>query len=122
MTTAPARAPRSRQRRRRFRSSEPSVEQNRKAEDAGGRTLSPPRRHPRRAGGGQRPAAAAGPKAGPVRYNAARAQPVPERHALLSECLAHVGAGTVIRPPFFCDFGYNIRFGGSWLLIFIIVH
>ena len=38
-----------------------------------------------------------------VRYNAALALPVSERHALLSERLGHVGAGAVIRPPFFCD-------------------
>jgi len=35
-----------------------------------------------------------------VRYNAALAFPVSERHALLSERLGHVGAGAVIRPPF----------------------
>jgi maltose O-acetyltransferase len=57
-------------------------------------------------------------KAWLVRYNAALAQPVSERHALLSERLAHVGAGTVIRPPFFCDFGYNIRLGDGVFLNF----
>ena len=50
-------------------------------------------------------------KAWLVRYNAALAQPVSERHALLRERLGHVGHGAVIRPPFFCDFGYNIRIG-----------
>ena len=40
-------------------------------------------------------------KAWLVRYNAALALPVSERHALLSERLGHVGAGAVIRPPFF---------------------
>jgi maltose O-acetyltransferase len=57
-------------------------------------------------------------KAWLVRYNAALASPVPERHALLSERLAHVGAGAVIRPPFFCDFGYNIRLGDGVFLNF----
>jgi maltose O-acetyltransferase len=57
-------------------------------------------------------------KAWLVRYNAALAQPVSERHALLSERLAYVGAGTVIRPPFFCDFGYNIRLGDGVFLNF----
>jgi maltose O-acetyltransferase len=57
-------------------------------------------------------------KAWLVRYNAALAQPVTERHALLSERLAHVGAGAVIRPPFFCDFGYNIRIGDGVFLNF----
>ncbi|WP_291863207.1 sugar O-acetyltransferase [Bradyrhizobium sp.] len=57
-------------------------------------------------------------KAWLVRYNAALAQPVSERHALLSERLAHVGGGAVIRPPFFCDFGYNIRLGDGVFMNF----
>ena len=57
-------------------------------------------------------------KAWLVRYNAALASPVSERHALLSERLAHVGKGAVVRPPFFCDFGYNIRLGDGAFLNF----
>jgi maltose O-acetyltransferase len=53
-----------------------------------------------------------------VRYNAALALPVSERHAMLSERLAHVGAGSVIRPPFFCDYGFNIRLGDGVFLNF----
>jgi maltose O-acetyltransferase len=53
-----------------------------------------------------------------VRYNAALALPVSERHALLSERLARVGAGSVIRPPFFCDYGFNIRLGDGVFLNF----
>jgi maltose O-acetyltransferase len=53
-----------------------------------------------------------------VRYNAALALPLSERHALLSERLAHVGAGSVIRPPFFCDYGFNIRLGDGVFLNF----
>src|SRR3981081_1943218 len=53
-----------------------------------------------------------------VRYNAALALPVSERHALLSERLGHVGTGAVIRPPFFCDYGYNIRLGDGVFLNF----
>jgi maltose O-acetyltransferase len=53
-----------------------------------------------------------------VRYNAALARPVSERHALLCERLGHVGAGAVIRPPFFCDYGYNIRLGEGVFLNF----
>jgi maltose O-acetyltransferase len=52
------------------------------------------------------------------RYNAALALPASERHALLRERLAHVGADAVIRPPFFCDFGYNIRIGDGVFLNF----
>ena len=46
-----------------------------------------------------------------ARYNAAMTLPVSERHALLSEHLGRVGSGAVVRPPFFCDYGYNIRLG-----------
>ena len=57
-------------------------------------------------------------KAWLVRYNAALAAPVSERHALLSERLAHVGADAVIRPPFHCDFGYNIHVGDNVFMNF----
>lgn len=53
-----------------------------------------------------------------ARYNAAMALPAPERHALLSEHLGQVGAVAVIRPPFFCDYGYNIRLGDGVFLNF----
>ena len=53
-----------------------------------------------------------------VRYNAALARPVSERHALLCERLGLVGKDTVIRPPFFCDYGYNIRLGDGVFLNF----
>lgn len=53
-----------------------------------------------------------------ARYNAAMALPVSERHALLSEHLGHVGADAVVRPPFFCDYGYNIHLGDSVFLNF----
>src|ERR1700743_1762414 len=57
-------------------------------------------------------------KAWLVRYNASLAQPVSERHQILSERFAHVGDGAVIRPPFFCDYGYNIRLGDGVFLNF----
>ena len=57
-------------------------------------------------------------KAWIVRYNAALALPVSQRHAILSERLAHVGKGAVIRPPFFCDYGYNILLGDGVFLNF----
>ena len=57
-------------------------------------------------------------KAWMVRYNAALALPVADRHALLGERLGHVGKGAVIRPPFFCDYGYNIRLGDGVFLNF----
>src|ERR1700735_2557008 len=42
------------------------------------------------------------------RYNAALGSTTEERRELLRERLAVVGDGAVIRPPFHCDFGYNI--------------
>jgi maltose O-acetyltransferase len=53
-----------------------------------------------------------------VRYNAALAAPVSQRHALLCERLARVGKGAVIRPPFHCDYGYNISLGDGVFLNF----
>jgi len=57
-------------------------------------------------------------KAWMLRYNAAMALPTSERHALLCERLGHVGKDAVIRPPFFCDYGTNIRLGDSVFLNF----
>ena len=61
---------------------------------------------------------AAANKAWLARYNAALAAPVTERHALLSTHFGRVGTGAVIRPPFFCDYGYNIRLGDEVFLNF----
>jgi maltose O-acetyltransferase len=46
-----------------------------------------------------------------ARYNAALDRSPEERHAMLVEAFAFVGAGANIRPPFFCDYGYNISIG-----------
>lgn len=51
-------------------------------------------------------------------YNAALAMPAPERHGLLKQRLAAVGAGCVIRPPFHCDYGFNISLGAGVFLNF----
>jgi maltose O-acetyltransferase len=53
-----------------------------------------------------------------VRYNAALAMPVAERRALLRERLAAVGDGSTIRPPFHCDYGFNISLGKGVFLNF----
>lgn len=53
-----------------------------------------------------------------VRYNAALGLSVGERRALLRERLAEVGEGAVVRPPFHCDFGFNIRLGADAFLNF----
>ena len=52
------------------------------------------------------------------RYNAAIAMPADARRALLLERFAEVGEGSVIRPPFHCDYGYNIRLGRGVFLNF----
>jgi maltose O-acetyltransferase len=51
-------------------------------------------------------------------YNAAMARSAAERHALLARRLGFVGAGVVVRPPFFCDYGFNIRIGAHVFLNF----
>jgi maltose O-acetyltransferase len=53
-----------------------------------------------------------------ARYNAAAAASPADRHALLVEGLGHVGRGVNIRPPFHCDYGYNIRLGDGVFLNF----
>jgi len=51
------------------------------------------------------------------RYNALDLPPS-ERHALLRELFAEVGDRVSIRPPFHCDYGYNIRLGRDVFLNF----
>ncbi|MEG8040238.1 sugar O-acetyltransferase [Sphingomonas sp. LR60] len=52
------------------------------------------------------------------RYNRASTATVAERHALLVEGLGHAGRGATIRPPFQCDYGYNIHLGEGAFLNF----
>ncbi|WP_158747349.1 sugar O-acetyltransferase [Acidisphaera sp. L21] len=53
-----------------------------------------------------------------VRYNAALGKPAAERRVLLRELLRSAGDGCVIRPPFHCDYGYNISLGADAFLNF----
>jgi maltose O-acetyltransferase len=53
-----------------------------------------------------------------ARYNAALDMAPAERRQLLVERLAAVGDGAVIRPPFHCDYGFNIRLGAGVFLNF----
>jgi maltose O-acetyltransferase len=53
-----------------------------------------------------------------VRYNASLDLAASARHVLLCEQLATVGQGAVIRPPFYCDYGYNINLGENVFLNF----
>lgn len=52
------------------------------------------------------------------RYNALQARTADERLALLREAFAHAGDGATIRPPFHCDYGYNISLGAGAFLNF----
>jgi maltose O-acetyltransferase len=51
-------------------------------------------------------------------YNAALGTSPEARRKLLAQRLGFVGDGAVIRPPFFCDYGFNIRLGRGAFLNF----
>jgi len=53
-----------------------------------------------------------------VRYNASLGLPGDARRALLAERLGAVGKGAVVRPPFHCDYGFNIHLGPDVFLNF----
>lgn len=53
-----------------------------------------------------------------ARYNVALALPPEERRRLLLERIAAVGEGADIRPPFHCDYGFNISLGRGVFLNF----
>ena len=52
------------------------------------------------------------------RYNASIARTQQDYGSLLRELLASVGEGAYIRPPFHCDYGYNISLGAGVFLNF----
>ena len=51
-------------------------------------------------------------------YNGTGAVESYKRSILLGELLGKVGEGVVIRPPFHCDYGYNISLGSGVFLNF----
>ncbi|MFD9564978.1 sugar O-acetyltransferase [Streptomyces sp. NPDC059994] len=51
-------------------------------------------------------------------YNAAAGAPPAERHKLLAELLGEVDESVRVRPPFHCDFGYNISIGAGTFVNF----
>ncbi len=71
---------------------------------------------PYRPGAPEIQAAQAATKAWLARFNASLALTGDERRALLVQRLADVGEGAVIRPPFHCDYGFNIRLGAGAFL------
>lgn len=52
------------------------------------------------------------------RYNASFSATITEREVLLRELIGAVGADVNIRPPFFCDYGFNITFGDGVFMNF----
>lgn len=53
-----------------------------------------------------------------ARYNAPLARSEAELRRLLGEGLAAVGENAFVRPPFYCDYGFNIRLGTGVFLNF----
>lgn len=53
-----------------------------------------------------------------ARYHAALGQPESYWAVLLSEHLGTVGESVIVRPPFHCDYGYNIHLGNRVFLNF----
>lgn len=51
-------------------------------------------------------------------FNATPARDPDKRRALLTELLGAFGPGSEIRPPFFCDYGYNISIGARTFINF----
>lgn len=52
------------------------------------------------------------------RFNRTLADEADERRRILDEMLGGFGAGSEIRPPFFCDYGYHIRIGARVFVSF----
>ncbi len=48
-----------------------------------------------------------------ARFNATLPEPIETRRAILAERLAEIGRDAVVRPPFLCDYGYNIHLGDA---------
>ena len=51
-----------------------------------------------------------------VKYNASLGAAAQDRLSLLRERLARVGDGAVVRPPFHCDYGFNMSLGSGVFL------
>jgi maltose O-acetyltransferase len=51
-------------------------------------------------------------------YNATGAEEAERRWAILTELFGAVGQGVAVRPPFHCDYGYNIRLGRGTFINF----
>ena len=56
-----------------------------------------------------------------ARYNASSPSDPADRRHLLAELLGSIGAGTEIRPPFYCDYGYQLHIGARTFVNFGLV-
>lgn len=54
-------------------------------------------------------------------FNATAADQVGERRRILEELLGQFGQDSEIRPPFYCDYGYQIRIGARTFVNFGLV-
>lgn len=52
------------------------------------------------------------------RFNARQALEMEDRHRLMAEFFGSVGEDAIIRPPFYCDYGYNLHLGAGVFLNF----
>lgn len=52
------------------------------------------------------------------RYNGSASAPPEAQRAMLEKALGRVGVGVTVRPPFHCDYGYNILLGDGVFLNF----
>ena len=51
-----------------------------------------------------------------ARYNAALGEPAAVWDRLLRERVPTAGEGVMLRPPFYCDYGFNLRLGANVFL------
>jgi maltose O-acetyltransferase len=56
-----------------------------------------------------------------ARYNGAAVDSGDDRRRILEELVGAIGEGTVIRPPLYCDYGYQIRIGARTFVNFGLV-
>jgi maltose O-acetyltransferase len=54
-------------------------------------------------------------------FNRAPAEAAAERRLILAQLLGSFGAGSEIRPPFYCDYGYSIHVGARVFMNFGVV-
>lgn len=54
-------------------------------------------------------------------YNGLLAAPAEERHRVLTELLGSLGEGSELRPPLYCDYGYQLHVGARTFANFGLV-